>query len=153
MRFTPFKDPLKQLGVLLACALYPSQMVVTLTPPIFIPDVSPTLSILYNQILGHLQGGNSNSKPCPRPTPVHRGCQKQRPCGTILISSTWNLYQIFNGLRTQTSHVVKKISTMRHQVLVIFFSLIVFVFCRNSAFSSRVCETEKVKPGQAHHAG
>lgn len=42
-------------------------MVVTLTPPIFIPDVSPTLSILYNQILGHLRGGNSNSKPRPRP--------------------------------------------------------------------------------------
>lgn len=34
-----------------------------------------------------------------------------------------------------------------------FFSLIVFEFCRNSAFSSRVCKTEKVKPAQEHHAG
>lgn len=118
----------------------------------FYPSSVSTLSVLHNQILGHLGGGNSSSQKCPLhpciPFVRNRGrvedYSKAARGTCIRFSIDWELKQ---------ATLLKRFSQSGTKSWWFFFSLIVFEFCRNSAFSSRVCKTAKVKPGQAHCAG
>lgn len=102
-------------------------------------------SILHKQILGSLWRGNNISPPSPTPASA-RPALEQRPCRTTLKSSTQNFigFSMHRKIKPNKASLCKKLFTLGHRVQVIFFFLTVFEFCRNSAFSSRVCKTAKV---------
>lgn len=106
----PFKDLLKQLGMLSASVLSIFTNCCHINSIYLSLKCLPSSRFCIIKSWAACEGKQQLTKTTPPPS-SQPGCQKQRSCRTIFTSSTGNVYRFFNGLRIQT---------MRHQLLIFF---------------------------------